>query len=417
MDFLNLNRLNAFMNVMSGNMLPVTDKRMKLSVSTRIYWLIVWLVQLSYLAVCVLGARYVPTEISLKDSTVAMAVSLEGIILSLYMNSRQNLLRRLIEQLNDTLNNGDKLLRSVTTQTVQPLEKVLKLYTIGSIGPVTVWTLLQFIRVTQTDEFYYVDYRVPAVFSAEPFSLKVFVAGGFFVCLGSTYAIARKVSLDLYMIHMIRLMTAQYRYLRIKFAEILRGKSDVWTKGPWKGEMEVKEEMRVLTSHYGTIIKMTSTLKKVLAPNIGVLYINNVFRFCFLSIMLVMTSTEDMEKYLITLYSIGALIQLYMLCFSIQELLEASIAVADDAFYEKWCVYDTSLLRATAIMSFGSKLECKLTSVRSVDLTLSSFMSILNQAYSVCLLFLKARYSHLRATIKEPYIKDTIAPAGNYTER
>ncbi|XP_029035125.2 uncharacterized protein LOC114872255 isoform X4 [Osmia bicornis bicornis] len=395
MNFLTLSRLNAFMNIISGNMLPVTSKKTNLPINLKIYWVIVWMIQLSYLTACILGIHYVPTENSLKDSTVAMAVTVEAITLSVYMNSRKNLLRQLIEQLNETLKEGDEMLRTITMETVNPLQKVLKMYTIGSIGSVNIWILLQFVKMTRK-EFYYVDYRVPAVFSAEPFSINVFLAGGMLVCMGSTYAIAKKVSLDLYMIHLVRLMTAQYKYLRIRFAMILRHnlknvEEDVWQSVPWKEEQNVKQEMRMLTCHYESIIKMATILKKVLAPNIGVLYINNVFRFSFLSIMFVMASATEMEKYLIMSYSIGALIQLYMLCFSIQELFEASIAVADDAFYEKWCVYDTSLLRATAIMTFGSKLECKLSSVRSIDLTLPSFMSILNQAYSMCLLFLKAR--------------------------
>ncbi|XP_012145291.2 uncharacterized protein LOC100883629 isoform X6 [Megachile rotundata] len=387
MDFLNLNPLNAFMNIMSGNMLPVSNKKMKLSVITRIYWPLVWVLQVFYLSVCFLGIRYAPVEKSLRDSTVSTAVTLEGIILSLYMNSRRNLLRRFIEQLNDTLDKGNKMLETITIESVKPLELVLRLYTYGSIASVAVWALLQFTIVTQTDEFYYVDYRVPAVFSPEPFSLKVFVPSGLVVCLGNMYAIIRKASLDIYVIHMIRLITAQYKYLRRRLAEILRGTSEEAVDG----EDKVKQGMRLLAFHYETIIQMSSILKDVLAPNIGVVYINSVFRFCFLSIMVVMISADDMEKYLVLMYTFGALVQLYMVCFSIQELFEASKAIADDAFYEKWYVYDSSLQRAMVIMTFGSKLECKVSSIRSIDLTLPSFMSILNQAYSVCLLFLKAR--------------------------
>ncbi|XP_029035124.2 uncharacterized protein LOC114872255 isoform X3 [Osmia bicornis bicornis] len=333
MNFLTLSRLNAFMNIISGNMLPVTSKKTNLPINLKIYWVIVWMIQLSYLTACILGIHYVPTENSLKDSTVAMAVTVEAITLSVYMNSRKNLLRQLIEQLNETLKEGDEMLRTITMETVNPLQK----------GACCIFCRAIF------------DQRV-----------------------------------------LSRWNVAQYKYLRIRFAMILRHnlknvEEDVWQSVPWKEEQNVKQEMRMLTCHYESIIKMATILKKVLAPNIGVLYINNVFRFSFLSIMFVMASATEMEKYLIMSYSIGALIQLYMLCFSIQELFEASIAVADDAFYEKWCVYDTSLLRATAIMTFGSKLECKLSSVRSIDLTLPSFMSILNQAYSMCLLFLKAR--------------------------
>lgn len=98
---------------------------------------------------------------------------------------------------------------------------------------------------------------------------------------------------------------------------------------------------------------MTGMLKKLLSPNIGVLYLNYVFRFCFLSFMLAtvhlqffnaesrylviclffykekaiyfffQSSAMYVEKCLLVSYTIGALIQFYILCYCIQQLLEA----------------------------------------------------------------------------------------------
>ncbi|KAF3430697.1 hypothetical protein E2986_12640 [Frieseomelitta varia] len=69
--------------------------------------------------------------------------------------------------------------------------------------------------------------------------------------------------------------------------------------------------------------RMAVMLKKLLFPNIAILYINNVFRFCFISLMFVMSIGQFTEKCLIVLYAVGALIQFYILCYAIQELTEA----------------------------------------------------------------------------------------------
>ncbi|XP_017882721.2 uncharacterized protein LOC108626516, partial [Ceratina calcarata] len=121
---------------------------------------------------------------------------------------------------------------------------------------------------------------------------------------------------------------------------------------------------------------LTTILKKLLSPNVGILYINYVFRFCFLGFMLVTVSTMNFQKYLIILYTVGALTQFYVLCFCMQELLEASRSIADDVIYETWYMYDMPLQHVTTMIVLGNKLECKLSSLRNIDLTLPSFMSV-----------------------------------------
>ena len=108
--------------------------------------------------------------------------------------------------------------------------------------------------------------------------------------------------------------------------------------------------------------RMAVMLKKLLFPNVAILYVNNVFRFCLISLMFVMVYFQFLihncfltfplaidyfikreivigdfykkkvyflqsmghftERCLIVLYGIGALIQFYILCYSIQELIE-----------------------------------------------------------------------------------------------
>ncbi|KAF3430700.1 hypothetical protein E2986_12642 [Frieseomelitta varia] len=408
MDFRNSNRLNIFVNVLSGNFLPMTSKKTKLPILFKIYSIIVWLIELVYFTACIFGLFCVPREKALKDGTVNLIVLLEIIVLSVYLHSRKNLLHELIGKLNHLIEDNE-MLRDITLSIAKPIVKSLTIYTIANTTAVVVWIALPLLEILRKNEFYYSDYGVPAVISNEPFSTGIFIGGVALQILGAAYTIIRKIGLDLYTMHFIILMTAQYKYLRIKIATIFKQEPETLCNNIVKrnissgNERTISHEMRLLTRHYETVVEMAVMLRKLLSPNIGILYVEYVFRFCFISFMLVticyclfcclffQTVGFFPEKCLFIMYALSLLIQFYILCYSIQKLIEASETVTDDVIHEKWYFHDVSLQRAIVMMILTNKLECKLSSLQSIDLTLPSFMSVLNQAYSICLLFLKAR--------------------------
>ncbi|XP_031367935.1 uncharacterized protein LOC102671670 isoform X2 [Apis dorsata] len=396
MNFQNLNRLNALANMVSGNFLPMTNINERSSMVSKIYFVIVWIIQLIYLAACILGLFNVSWERTLKDGTVNMVLLFEVIILNIYLHRRKKLLRELIGKLNHILINEDEIFRNVTISTTKTLEKPLKMYIFVNVTSVMVWISSPFIKVFQKNEFYYEDFTMPAVLSKQPFSTGVFICGVFLQLFGSEYLLFRKISLDLYTMHLNLLITTQYKYLRIKFATIFKEKGeiakDTWQNIPHDNNKTIGQEMKLLTRHFETVIEMTGMLKKLLSPNIGVLYLNYVFRFCFLSFMFATTSLSEKLTYtIIVSYTTGALIQFYILCYCIQDLFEASSSIADDVVYEKWYSYDVRFQRVILMISLANELKCKISNFQNIDLTLPSFMTILNQAYSVCLLFLKSR--------------------------
>ncbi|CAD1468812.1 unnamed protein product, partial [Heterotrigona itama] len=380
MDFRGLNRLNIFVNILSGNFLPMTSKETKLTVLFKIYSIVVWLIELVYLAACILGLFCVPKEKALRDSTINLIVLFETIVLSVYLHNRKTLLRELIGKLNNLIE-GNEMLQDMTVRTVKPIVRPLTIYTIANTTAVTVWIALPLLEIFRKDQFYYSDYGVPAAISNEPFSTGIFIGGVVLQILGAACTIIRKIGLDLYTMHFIILMTAQYKYLRIKIATIFQQEPgtlhiDIVKRNISPGDKgTVKHEMRLLTRHYETVVEMAVMLRKLLSPNIGFLYIEYVFRFCFMSFMLVTSIGFFPEKCLVTMYTLGALMQFYILCYSIQELIEASETVTDDVIHEKWYFHDVSLQRAIIMMILTNKLECKLCSLQSIDLTLPSFMS------------------------------------------
>ena len=259
MNFQNLNRLNALANMVSGNFLPMTNINEKSSIVSKIYFIIIWIIQLIYLASCILGLFNAPWERALKDGTVNMVLLFEVTILNVYLHSRKKLLRGLIGKLNHILINEDEILRNVTISTTKTLEKPLKIYIFVNVTSVMVWILSPLIKLFQKNEFYYEDFIMPAVFSKQPFSTGVFICGVLLQLFGGEYLLFRKISLDLYTMHLNLLIMAQYKYLRIKFATILkeRGETakDTWQNIPCDNDKTIRQEMKLLTRHFETVIE------------------------------------------------------------------------------------------------------------------------------------------------------------------
>nr|XP_033324498.1 uncharacterized protein LOC117219444 [Megalopta genalis] len=383
-SFQSLNRWNDLMNTLSGNFLPVTSEETKMPVILKLYVAMIWTIELTYLGACTVGIFYVPKEKALRDGTVNFVVTFDIFFFLPILYSNKDTLQGLIGTLNKIFAAEGSMLTTTVTQLLEPMMRVQKIYIIGSGTALLAWTTLPLAGLFYKKEFYCADYQVPMALSKEPFSVAIFVAGTALQMVGGVVTFIRKASLDVYTIHWILLMTAQYKYMELKFISILEKDTTSIAKDT------ITEEMRLLTRHHNTVVKMAVALKRIFSPNIAALYINNVFRFCFLSIM-VITSANSLLRSFIVLYTCGALMQLYMICFCIQHLLEASTTMMDSVFHKNWYLHDISLQRSVMFMTLATKLKCQLSRFRNIDLTLPSFMSILNQAYSVCLLFLRSR--------------------------
>ncbi|KAF3430698.1 hypothetical protein E2986_12641 [Frieseomelitta varia] len=260
MDFRNLSRLNILMNILSGNFLPMTSRKRKLSILSKIYLIFIWPIKLIYITAFIFGAFNVSGEKVLRDGTVNVVVLLEITVLTIYLHCRKKLLRRLIEKLNYLIE-GNESIQDIIVNIVKPIEKPLTIYTIGNITAVVIWATLPFLEILRKNEFYYSDYRMPNVISKEPFSVNIFIAGIILQIIGAIHTIVRKISLDLYTIHFIFLMTAQYKYLRIKFATVFEKETEASESScnnivKWsENERIIKQEMRLLTRHYETVVE------------------------------------------------------------------------------------------------------------------------------------------------------------------
>ncbi|XP_070527404.1 odorant receptor 67c-like [Cardiocondyla obscurior] len=118
-------------------------------------------------------------------------------------------------------------------------------------------------------------------------------------------------------------------------------------------------------------------LRQLLSFNISFTYIISVFRFCCIAIMIIsIPSVTLWEGFLHIMYAVGGVVQLYILCYSVQQLLNASIEITDYAFHEQWYQYRASIKRIFMFMIMANNLEIKLFTFEKYNLSLASFMAV-----------------------------------------
>lgn len=221
MDFQSVNTLNVRLNKISGNLLPMTVDS-GFPIFWRIYAMLVWLIELIRAGGFIPGLMFASKEKVLVEATTSFVFTTEVIFLNVQIQRHGKLVRRFILELNHILSAEDEIMRDVVTATMKPIKFLLNLYWVVGLSSTFVWGITPFALVFKKSEFYYKDYRMPVAFCEEPFSTTIFVLGSLVVSFGSTYMFLKKAGVDIYMVHLVLLMTVQYRYIKAKFAAIFR---------------------------------------------------------------------------------------------------------------------------------------------------------------------------------------------------
>ncbi|XP_029163010.1 odorant receptor 67a-like [Nylanderia fulva] len=384
MNFQNVNPLNVRLNMVSGNLLPMTDDGSSFPILWRIYGASIWLLEIIQMCVLIPGCIIVPKEKALKDGLIGIAITIEVVFTTVRIYSRKALVRRLIQKLNNIMCIKDEIMKNMVIATRKPMEMLFKFYWIAGIVSLIMWFTEPFMLIFKKNSFVYMDYRMPIVLSKEPFSTGIFLLGSLIVMLSSMYIFTKKVSVDSYVINMILLITAQYKYIALKLSMIFRNerlqnnysssnKKQHYSEINFYAEKEIKS----ICHHHNAILHITLMLQELLAMSLSITYLNSVFRFCCIAIMVISIPSSDLnEKAVFIMYASGGVVQLYILCSCVQQLLDASTEITDQAFHGEWYRYGTSIQRTFIFMIMANNLELKLSTFERYNLSLSSFMTV-----------------------------------------
>lgn len=262
MDLQNVNSLNARLNMVSGNLLPMTTDNSLFSIFWKVYSSLVWLIEIIQICVLIPGCIHVPKEKALKDGLIGIVITVEVVFLVVQIHARKELVQQLIQKLNDILHVDNEIMRNLVINTIKPIEMPIKFFWTAGVTSIIIWSGEPFMLVFQKDTFFYVDYRMPVVFSKEPFSTRIFVLGSFVVMLSSMYIFMKKVSVDSYMINLILLITAQYKYIALKLSMIfcdeisqINNNSSNQKRFYSKTTYDTEKQMKSLCRHHNAIVR------------------------------------------------------------------------------------------------------------------------------------------------------------------
>ncbi|XP_036144274.1 uncharacterized protein LOC118646088 [Monomorium pharaonis] len=221
MDFQSTNPLNTWLNLLSGNLLPITENS-----SFPLFWKIhsafVWLLELIYIVTFVPAYFLVPKDMSdgLNGSVI---IDASDMLLEYFQIFAQiTLVKELIRKLNKALSIEDENMRHIVIMNLKPLKIPFTIYLVTGIFIAFSWLCMPFLLIFEKSTFYYTDYKIPAIFSKEPFSVGVFLLGNVIILLNGVYVFLRKASLDVYTAHLISLVSAQYQYVSLRLVLIFR---------------------------------------------------------------------------------------------------------------------------------------------------------------------------------------------------
>jgi len=260
MDFQNVNPINVWLNFISGNLLPMTADDSSFPVIWKAYSVLLWLLETVQMCVLVPGCFAVPKEKALKDGMIGVLITIEVVFIVTRIHTRRELMQRLIERLNNILRAKDELMRNVVAESLKPIDTPLKFYLSAGVLSIIIWSGTSLLIIYQKDDFLYVDYRMPVIYAKEPFSTSVFVIGTVIVLISSMFIFIKKVSVDSYMINLLLLITAQYRYMTLKLSAIFQDQvswdanSSDQRKHSTK-EYRVERNIKALCRHHNNVIR------------------------------------------------------------------------------------------------------------------------------------------------------------------
>jgi len=261
MDFQNINPLNVRLNRLSGNLLPMTSDDTLFPVAWRIYSAIILLFQVIQTSAVIPGILFVSRNKVLQDSMIGLAITVEVFFLLRQMHVHRDLVVQLIQKLNKILRVEDKTMKVIMMSTLKPVEIPLKFYCIAGSGSIIILYCTSLAVIFKKKYFVYEDYRLPLVLSKQPFSMEVFLLGNCIVTIASVYMFIKKVALDVYMINLILLVTAQYRYISVKLAMIFREnipqnhRNESEKKYSTLDSLTVLMKMKALCRHHNAVVQ------------------------------------------------------------------------------------------------------------------------------------------------------------------
>lgn len=259
MDFQSTSKLNTWMNRFSGNLLPLTTDD-SFSFVWKLWSGISWLFTLTHWVALTLGYFFMPREKILMDGMISIVIIIEVSVIILRIHTQKTLVQKLIRELNEKLSVQDEIMQDVLTTTLKSKKLPLQFYSIAGLLGVFVWCCVPLPSILHKNTFYYVDLQSPVVYHKEPFSNVTFLLIVIKTLFNNLYCYTKKIAVDLYMTHLVQLITVQHLYTSRKLVLIFRegnqrNNPNIRHKDYYSKTNHMEAELKKLCRHHISAIK------------------------------------------------------------------------------------------------------------------------------------------------------------------
>ncbi|XP_043269121.1 putative odorant receptor 92a [Venturia canescens] len=368
------NDLNSLVNFLSGNLFPLGDKGKELGFLSRLWVIIAWSLKVTYFTTGLLGSFYfaeLTTEEIFKKMGGMGALLVELIVPTAYLNFRRKELESLIDQYNLILIDSDDLRRCVH-DTLEPYMKGMKYYMVACFTAACAWSAAPLLQLINNDQFSYADFTIPAYVPGEPFGKMVFVAGVIFQIFGSCSINLGVMSVDLYVIHFIAVLAALYEFVSEEVTRAIRDEKEE------KKEQDVIDALNQCIRYHCSVVRIGQRLARVLAFYIGATYFSCILKFCFLAFGVFTFGSANIEKVSYLVFVCGCIVQVFLICSSVEDLLTKSTSVTKNAFHESWYTRSAKVKKIFCMIEVTNQMECRMSAYGIVELVVPT-LALVNQ--------------------------------------
>lgn len=260
MDFQSVNLLNVRINLISGNLFPMTTNS-RFPIGWKIYSAVTWLISSVIIIGFFFGLVTVSKRKAIIDGMIGTVFTIEVFFMVVYIHMHRDLVVQLIRNMNDILRVQDETMKCVMMTSLKLMHSPFKFYWMSSVITVIIWIGMPLMAVFKRTFFIYEDYRLPFVISQQPFSTEIFLLGSLLLIFCSVHVILKKVAVDIYILNFVMLMTAQYRYISVKLVNVFRkGNSqdnhdNFEKKSHPKTDLWIETEMKAICRHHNTVVQ------------------------------------------------------------------------------------------------------------------------------------------------------------------
>lgn len=222
MDFQSVNLLNVRINMISGNLFPMTTDNSRFSIGWKIYSAFIWLIITVIVVSFVFGFVIVSKRKAISEGMIGTVFCIEMFFIIMRIHTNKDLVVQLIQKINDILRVQNETMECVVLTSLKLMHSPFKYYWMSGITTVIIWIGMPLTAVFKKNSFFYEDYRLPFIISKQPFSKEIFLLGGLLLILCSVFVMLKKAAADIYMLNFVMLTTAQYRYIAVKLEKIFQ---------------------------------------------------------------------------------------------------------------------------------------------------------------------------------------------------